>query len=254
MNLAEHWGGTITTPDLWWRPDFQDADYWTLEQGRIWSLQLFYPWLMSYPDVGLQYEDFVARINVEGATSAGVEHYGWARLFSAADRASVGNRDVTLDTWIDTATECQTQARRLLAYQGEPNHLRIKEMTLNTEHLYQVATDDGITGPAAHVFNWAGGMPGDHVVVRSPFGNSHLEARDWPAHAPDGGDLYDTLEALWTPSITYNATSATPDRFVVRSYTRTFTPNGGWDVTVGVDPSTDAIRGSDVSEFGNGTY
>lgn len=265
INMSEDWQTSITAPELMWRPDFQDPDYYaTLTTARMWTWQAGYPWLYSYPDVGLQYEDFVARVNVEGENSGGTQVYGYGGLANGTIRATVGNRDVTLSTWMDNTTDCQTYARRLIAYQGQPNYLKLNQFTLNTEHLYRVMQADDTAGktidPEVEIFTAAAGMPGDTVTRRYDssvgvgFGDGHDFYRDWPSNAPDGGDLYDTLDPLWNPEMAYTPGVEYADTHIIRAFTRQFTPTGGWDVTYGVEPWTDLIRGADVSYYGNGTY
>lgn len=256
-NMSEDWTTSITAPQMAWRPDFQDpGTYYTYtDTARMWSTEMPYPWLLAYPDVGLQYKDFVARVNVEGGTSAGVEHYGYASLATSALRAKLGNRDVSVTSWIDTTTECQTQARRLMAYQADPEYLKMNQVSFNTEALYRTYLADYSAANAQYaLISLAGGMPGDTLTPRSGFGNGHATAANWPAHAPAAGALYDVLDALWNPLIYYTPIVGTGDRHVIRTFTRTFTPQGGWDVTVGVEPVTTDVRGADVSVYGNGTY
>jgi hypothetical protein len=258
VNMSEDWETSITAPALMWRPDWQDEEYFTFSAtARVWQTEMPYPWLYSYPDTGMQYRDFVARVNVEGETSAGVEHYGYAQLSTSGKRLSVGQRDISVDTWIDTPTECQTQARRLMAYQAEPDYLKMRQVTYNTEHLYRVYTDDSYTDAEAQyaLISLAGGMPGDTLIKRNPFGNSHADAQNWPAHAPAAGTLYDTLDQMWDPVLTYAAVSADTEKHVIRTIMRSFTPQGGWDVTLGVEPTAfSGLRGSSVTDYGNGTY
>jgi len=260
-NMCEEWEGSITAPTLRWRPDFQDpGTYYTYTaNARLWATEMRYPWLYAYPDVGVVYKDFVARVQVEGANSAGAEHYGYGGLASAGQRASVGNREVTVDTWIDTAAECQTQARRLMAYQGNPSYVKMRQVTFNTEHLYRTYLADYTAAQSQYaLISLAGGMPGDVYTPRDPFNNTHTTAADWPTHAPSGGALYDTLESLWWPTLAYDVpvVDYVVQHHVVRTLTRTFTPTGGWDVTAGVEPVglPGGLRGSTIVDYGNGTY
>jgi hypothetical protein len=267
-NMSEDWETSITAPLLMWRPDFQDpGNYYTYTAtARMWATEMPYPWKLAYPDVGMQYTDFVARVNVEGANAAGDEHYGWAQLVGTAARATVGNRDVSLNSFIDTAAECQTQARRMIAYQGNPCYLKMNQVSFNTEALYRTYLADYTAANAQYaLISLAGGMPGDVYLGRgqptpADFGDDHTTAADWPAHAPDGGALYDVLKALWWPLIQYDVpvTDFTTIHHVVRSLTRTFTPTGGWDVTAQVEPvpNPDGLRGATVpaGDYDNGTY
>ena len=256
--MTEDWETSISAPALMWRPDFQDNTYYPITDTNIWEIPLGHPWAYHYGDVGLQYQDFVARVNVEGENAAGTQHYGWAQLYSAADRASVGNRDISFSTWIDNATDCQTLARRAIAYQAEPTYMKVNQVTYNSEAMFRDLTVDQGNGKACdadyYTYLATACQVGDLVLVRgTTFGNGSATFRDWPAHAPSGGDLYDTLDALWNPTFVYNATSEGRAETYVRAVTREFTPNGGWNVTLGVD-STSALRGSDVSEYSSGTY
>jgi hypothetical protein len=99
-----------------------------------------------------------------------------------------------------------------------------------------------------------GGMPGDTVTARTPFTNGHADAADWPTHAPAAGALYDNLLPLWLAPMVYDGTTYTAFDHVIRTFTRTFTPTGGWDVTLGVEPATANVRASAVSDNGSGTY
>jgi hypothetical protein len=259
MNMSEDWENSITTPELMWRPDFQDpGTYYTYTSGvgdRIWVTEMPYPWLYSYPDVGLQYKDFVARVNVEGVNAAGTEYYGWGRLTPAAIRRTCGEREVTVDTWIDNETECLVQARRLMAYQCDPSYLKMKQVKFNTEHLYRTYLADYTAAQSQYaLISLAGGMPGDVVTPRYPFPGAHATAADWPAHAPSLGALYENIRQLWETPLVYDGTTYTAFSHVIRTFTRTFTPTGGWDVTIGVEPATANVRGTAVTDNGSGTY
>jgi hypothetical protein len=175
----------------------------------------------------------------------------------------VGNREVYVNSFIDTAAECQTQARRLLAYQCEPDYLKMNQVSFNTEAMYRQHYADTPTYAKLYMMYLATGMPGDVVAARNAgsadFGNDHDIAADWPAHAPEGGALYNTLQPLWQPTLTYDATSTVALHHTVRAITRVFTPQGGWDVTLQLVPRnfTDFgsdVRGATVDEYDSGSY
>jgi hypothetical protein len=142
-----------------------------------------------------------------------------------------------------------------MAYQSDPDYLKINQISFNSEHLYRTYTASYTAANSQHaLISLTGGMPGDVVTARSPFGNAHATAPNWPAHAPAAGTLYTELDALWRPLIYYTPIVATATTHVIRAITRAFTPLGGWDVTLAVEPVTTDVRGSDVSISGNGTY
>lgn len=255
INMSEEWGGTITAPELRWRADWMDTTtYPSITTTRLWNVEFHYPWLAKYEDVGVEWKDFVARINIEGENSAAAEHYGWARLSLSAQRQACGNRDVTLSSWIDTATQCQNAARRLLGHQGEPSWMKMKRVTLPIETIHAAIDADtvGVTYPEEETWRLAACMLGDTVDIRSPFDNGSTRT-DWPAHAPAGGAVYDTLNTIWKPALTDDLEFVPFDTWSIRTIVREWRPNGGWLLTYGMDP-TYGIPAADIADYGNGTY
>jgi hypothetical protein len=271
INMTEDWDGTITAPTLRWRADHDDASYYSGTVSDQWVMEIGYPWKMSYPDVGIVPGDYSARITVNGENSAGTQVYGYGELDTAALRAQCGERDTQVTSYIDTTTDCQKQAVRLIAYQGDAIRTRMIQTTLNTEVYYKALVDGGAyfpstqADPAAEVFYLAAMMPGDLLYTRGHFltdvggsdgfQNGNSDYGNWPSGYSAGSGLYTTLYRLWRPYVEGWGLSDVATRHAIRAITRTFTPDGGWDVTYGVQPWTDAIVGSDVSagDKGSGT-
>jgi hypothetical protein len=266
-NMMAGWGPPMSTPTMEWRADFFDDHYYTPTTDNYYfdagAVKLFYPWLCEYQDVGFQWADFNARIEVEGFDNAGTEPYGWAQLYNATQRARAGNRTVNLTSYINNAAECETAARRLIAYQCQADYVKLNQFMVPIERTYREIVKDAITNPGDEIGKLAAAMPGDQLTTRNlgdgthNFGDNDTDGhQDWPATIPEGSDMYDTLESLWYPTLTYNADTMVPEQWVIRTITRQWDPNGGWFVTYGVDPHTrvGAVHGSDVSSFGDGTY
>jgi hypothetical protein len=264
INLTASWEPTVANPTLKWRPDFYDTNYYPLTTTTAFDqLTIAYPWLVEYQDVGFQWADFVARFEVEGFDNGGTEPYGWAQLHNATQRARAGNRTTNLTSYINSAGDCQMAAKRLTAYQAQPDYVKLNQIKVPVEATHAQLTADGITATTAGnvVAQIAGVMLGDTLKTRwegdgaNGFGdNSTAGYADWPATLPEGSDKYDELEALWYPTLTYDATSGTPAAWTVRTVTREWNPTDGWFITLGIEPLVTAIEGADVSSYGNGTY
>jgi hypothetical protein len=275
--VIEDWAGTLTAPELRWRTDFTDPDYMTYTLTGYRDLEIGYPWLLTYEDVGFAYEDYTAKITVTGETSGGTQYYGWARLDNAdGARDALSNREVQVDSYINTAADCKTWARRHLAWQGAPSYgLRMNAVTLNTEVYYKALVDQGAHGVNPTYGNAANemmllgtAMPGDNLYARGyyvtdvggvdGFGSGNSDYGDWPAAYDDASDLHDTLFQLWRPwlgQVDDTSTYQEADRQTIRQVRRTFTPTGGWDITFGLVPWSTLIRGTDVgvSDTDSGT-
>ena len=256
VNMSEEWETSITAPALRWRPDFQDIGYHTaLSVTNLWAANVGYPWLFSYDDVGIQYEDFVAKVTVNGEDSAGNQYYGWARLDTAALRAAAGNREASVTSYVDTAADCKTQARRLMAYSGDAGHLRMKQVTFRAEDYYAATVAGGYssTSAATDVWPMVAGMPGDSWIARDngvlgDWDNTNTDYGDWPSNAAFTDDYTTTLYSLWRPYVQGWGVSDITEYHRVRALTRTWDGNSGWTVTAGLEPDSQFIlRGADVN-------
>lgn len=254
INMAAEWETSITAPALMWRPDYFDTLYSaSVATTRQWTWEAVHPWSYVYTDIGIQWQDFIARVNLDGENAAGTQYYGWAKLSDTAVRAKLAQRENNQTTWMDNAADLQKYARRLLAHVGEPNWLKINQVTLPIEKLYSLYLSEGFVDADIEAFTAAAMMPGDQIDWRDPFDNTNALAPDWPAVAPDGGDLYDNLLALWYVTVEDNGVTNASGRHIIRSITREWTPNGGWFVTYGLDPYSQ-LTGTDIASNGSGTY
>jgi hypothetical protein len=245
-NPTAEWNGPITAPELCWRVDYA----WTVGM-RNQQLEATRPWAYSYPDVGTTWQDFPARVEVEGENSAGTQHYGWARLGDSSIRTQLGNQSVSLSTWIDTAAECETAAATLLGHIGEPDYLRMFRVGFYPDFLLSEMTGNGVTEATAQVraMDHACAMPGDFFVRRNPFDDTHSE--DWPSVCPVGSDRYDDLEALWVHPVRDNGVSSGNVLYYgIRTVNRWWTPTGGWYLEVSAEPDGTLTP----ADSGNGTY
>lgn len=250
--ITAEWDGPITAPVLCWRTDYP----WTT--GRWQQVRAGRPWKYVYEDYGTTWQDFLARIEVDGEDSGGTKYYGWARLANSTSRAQLGFQEAKLSTWIDTATQCQNAARRLIRRQGDPDYLRMMRVGIPLEICWADAnTASGYTEDEDKVFmGHACLMTGDQLLSRSSGGQAWSgipsnTAGSWPARAPVNGLVYKDLEALWRPAIE-NTTSVVADAFTVRGITREWLPNTGWYITVDLDP--DADGGDTAGDYGNANY
>jgi len=264
VNMSEEWETSITAPALRWRPDYQDIGYHvSLTSSNLWAPNVGYPWRFSYDDVGIQYEDFVAKLTVTGEDSGGTQYYGWARLDTAALRAQASNRELSFDSYIDTAADCKTWARRKLAYVGDPGYPRMKQITFQAEDYYAhtVANGYSSTSAATDVWPMVAGMPGDTWYARDnnvtgEWDNDQPDFGDWPSWTSFSTGFGSTLYELWHPYVTGWGVSQRVYYHTARAFTRTWDPNNGWTVTVGLEPDTQEwIRGTDVAadDTGSGT-
>ncbi len=252
INMSEEWELQITSPTLRWRPDWYHPAG-SVITTRQWTWEAGYPWLFAYPDVGIQYRDFLARINVEGTGSGGTRRWAWAQLDLAAQRLRVGHRDTTLSTWIDNTTDLEKAARELIGKQGEPDYVKMNQITLNIDAWYRAFDTQGAADPEIETWKAAACMLGDVITTRDPFDNTHTDYGNWPAHAPYNGDLYDRLFGLWNTSITDNAVTAAVAEWVIRTITREWSAGGGWQVTYGLEPAN-YIDYTDIADYSSGTY
>jgi hypothetical protein len=206
-----------------------------------------FPWVWEYLDSGIDWQDFVARVNLTGEDSGGTRYYGWARLAASAMRNKLGNRDVNITTYIDNAANLQTAARRLLAYVGEPGYLLLKQIRVSVELLYATHDAAATADPEAEAFTAAALFPGDKINFGAPTYPATLSAQ----READ-------LDTLWQPTVADNGTGGTITDFTVKTVTREWNPTGGWFVTYGIEPDPTAalngLLGSDISDYGNGTY
>jgi len=256
VNMSEEWATSLTAPALRWRPDYQDIGYHTsLTSNNLWSGIVGYPWLLSYDDVGIQYEDFVAKVTVNGESSGGTQYYGWARLDTAALRAAAGNREARFDSYIDNAADCKLWARRKLAYIGDPGMLRMKQVTFRAEDYYAATVAGGYysTSTVTDVWPLVAGMPGDEWVARNnevlgEWDNDQPDFGSWPSNAAFSADYSTTLYSLWAPYVQGWGVSNITGYHTVRSLTRTWDGNSGWTVTAGLEPDSQyVLRGTDVN-------
>lgn len=286
MTLVAEWDGPITAPALRWRTDypwFSGGNFNNITAGR--------PWSYIYLDHGTVWRDFVARVEVNGASGQtlsydgwvrypqlgnigprpstqiitvadGTRYYGYGRLGSSAMRAAVSQTELSINSWIDTAAECETAAKWILRHMGEPTYLKINRMGYYPDYLWREADADPLYDPDPdNVFlDHAAVMLGDQFVSREfgndLFDNSNLIGPDnsygtWPTVCPPGSDRYDDLFALWNPTLTNNGVSSGQVQLqTVRTLARTWNPSSGWYVEVGLEPSETVA----VADSGHGTY
>ena len=256
INLVAQWTGPVTNPYLQWRPDFFESYYSaSVDTTYQWTWNAGYPWELDYPDVGRVWNDAAARVNIDGEDSAGNEYYGWARLDDATQRNKLGNREINISTWIDNTTDLQRQARRLLAYVGEPGYTKMNQIMLPVEHYYQVMDTKGAPDPEIEILTAAGLYPGDLITKRDPWGNTNTDYGNWPAHCPIGSQREGNLQELWEPIIEDDAAGGPAYTQIVKSVTREYDPAGGWTMTYGVEPwEGTALDAGDISSYGSGTY
>lgn len=256
INVTSEWDTSITAPDLRWRPDWFDFDYSaSVDINRLWYWNAGHPWLLEYDDVGIRYADYVATVNIDGEDSAGAEYYGYARLATAATRKALGNREVNITSWMDTAADCQKHARRLLAHVGDPIHARMYRLTVRPEKVHEAMTADAIFDADTileNAFRAGALLPGDQISARDPFGDTNLDFGDWPSGS---SALQTRLSTLWFPEMKDGSgVGTTADGLHnIRTVEREWTPDGGWICTYGVEPVS-PLTGSDIVTYGSGTY
>ena len=257
INLSSEWTGSMTAPEFRWRPDYFDSVYSaSVSTTRQWSWEAGYPWLLGYPDIGIIWNDFVARISVDGIDSADQVRNGWARLSDTAMRAALGRREANVKTWMDSTSDLQRAARRLMAFQGEPTYSHLYQLTIPIEPMYRKYLADGAVDAEIETLTAAGLLPGDLITARNPWNDTHPDYGDWPTATPYGGTVGDTLNALWYPSVTDNGAGTIVVEHVVKTVTREYTAAGGWVVTYGLDPhgANGGLVGTDIASYGNNTY
>ena len=260
INMACDWvGGTFeSTPvEVLWRPD-HFVDWSAVNTSRQINHNEFFPWALIHRDVGTQWNDFVARVNITGDAAGGTRRYGWARLGSSTYRRRLGNRDLNLSSWIDNGADLQLAAARIMGHIGEPRYLMLKEVTWPMEFYADsyLAHPGGLTTNQVYekVCQIAGVLPGDEVWRRQPF-NDGAPANayaTWPATAPVGSDRYEELEEAWTHTVSNNGTTGGSGiQHIIRTVTREYDPVGGWMLSLGLQIK-DRVS-IDSADKGNGT-
>ena len=249
--ITAEWDGPIDSPQLCWRTDYP----WT--SGRWQQVRAGRPWKYVYEDYGFTWQDFVARVEVDGTDSAANKYYGWARLNDSTVRSQLGNQEVRFSSWIDSATQCQTAARKLIRQQGEP-YLKMLRVGIPLEICYRdAATAAGYTEDEDKVFmGHACLMLGDQLLSRSSGSNSwdntSNTAGSWPSgKAATGSIVFSDLSSLWEVNIV-NTTTDKADNYTVRGIAREWEPSGGWYITVDLEP--DGNGGDTAGDYGNAAY
>lgn len=198
MSIMAEWEGTLTAPELCWRTD----RYWVggLNHRYVYAGR---PWLYQYPNTGFNWQDFVARVEVNGETGNTISHHGWvryptlrnmgprpptkiidvsdgtryygtARLGNSSMRTRLGNVTAQINSWLDTSTRCQNAAEFLLSHVGEPLYPKMFGVTFLPDQLYADAAADAtfVGGPIAQDpedfgMDHAGILIGDRMISRA---------------------------------------------------------------------------------------
>lgn len=250
VNMIGACYGTLTTPAIGIRPDYFRPGVTTTYQH---TFSLARPNLWNVTDLGISYQDFAARINVYGEDSGGIKYYGWARIDTAADRLALGNTDLSVTGWWNTAARCGAAALDLLQQTGYPASPLPYKVEANIEHLN--AGMSGWAGNEEHnTWYWATAQVGDlaqwltsgdtgYESLTGTLGLSTQRAADLSA-------LFVTSEDNAGPGSAYGFAIK---QWVVRGTTHRWDPYGGWtvelqllpDLMTGPNDLTDTV--SDVS-------
>lgn len=252
VNMSSEWDGTITSPELYWRPDYF---YPGVNDARMADFYLGRPWLLGYPDCGYSYQDFASRYTVNGEGSGGTRYYGWARLDAAADRNRLGNRELSLTGMWDAETRCKAAALTVLSATGYPSSLLPYQVTVPVD-----AYSSGLVGwsgdEEATAWYMATLMLGDTIEYQIS-GDPYYEAET--SHMPTA--RADDLKSMFITNVDNagpgSGYGVVVDRWHVRTLVREWNPGSGWLLTVGLLPNllvASTPLTDTVGDAGSGSY
>lgn len=239
VNMVTEWSGDVTSPVMRWRPDFyyKPDGTSTINTTGEETITVYRPWLAVYSDFGLAYEDFVAKVIVNGIDSTEADIYGWAQLSSSTERSNLSHREVTLAGINSYSADAKAAAERLINRTGNPEYHRMVNVDWYPDVIHADYVADSVLDNTVEdaLFNLAAVRLGDRLRALTPFndlvGGGGTGDHLWPASAP-----YDDLEALWLVDVVNESTSHTTRTHLVRYTEREWTPKAGWRVTTGLWP------------------
>jgi hypothetical protein len=274
MTILGEWEGTIDSPDLLWRPDYN----WSNDVSYYNSLGFWRPWIYEYADVGTVFGDYVAEVEVTGETGNSIYHYGYqltvgpwgqpvqppkivdvrngtrywgtAQLADAGMRLNVGNQTLSVASWIDTAAQCEDAAQRLLKHVGEPTHLNMRKIGYFPDQLwYDADNDPAFTYDVDdYAMDHACVKIGDTVQSRGFTGDGDsFDDSDglgdvnnggfWPDHCPVDSPTYNDLYVLWNNALSNgeDVSLNVTSYYTVRAIQREWTPSAGWRMELGLE-------------------
>lgn len=236
MSIIAEWEGTLTAPELCWRTDrawVGGQNYRNVYAGR--------PWEYEYRSVGINWRDFVAKVEVTGEAGNSLSHHGWVRypnlynrgprpptriidvsngtryygtatLSNSFMRDNLGDQTISINSWIDTAAHCEDAAEFLLSHVGEP-HLMMNSVAFWPDQLTKSADADPdftFQDPEDFGMDHANVLVGDYMRSRTAGGNGFDDTDGgagvnpwgtWPDTVPVNSDVYDLLNYLWQVEI-----------------------------------------------------
>lgn len=253
VNCHAEWDGPITSPSLLWRPDWYWADNATINVARRQSISIPKMWQLSYPELGYNFDEFNAYIQVDGTDSAGTRRWGDARIHAAADRLSLGHREVRLDSWLDTATQCRLAAKHLLSRVGFPTQSLPIRVDVNVDHF----AGPGLSGVGDSTYRltraWgmATAMLGDTIVFETAAMNPTTFQDPAPYVTDDVENMLDLIRAATIGEPDWSTT--TTNAYAIRWLSRAWHPSTGWTLELGLQPDSDGYT-VDTADTDSGTY